>query len=108
MPLVGFLAILLLAAGVYIAAERRRAAQETAAAIALQSPSATWTAAILGDATPVDVDDRVAIVERLGIVGSPWVHVVLEDALADEPEPEVREAIWRVLVTARTDETASP
>ncbi len=104
MPLIGFLAVLLLAASVYVAAERRAAQEAAAAAIALEAPRARWTARILGDVTPIDVEERTAIVVRLGIVGSEWAIATLEAALADEPDARVREAVWQTLVAARTQD----
>ncbi len=106
MPLVGALVLLLLVAAVYVAAERRRLARETAAsAIALRSPSANWTTLILGDTVSLDVRERTAIVRRLGVVASAWAIAVLESALADEPDASVREAIWQTLIIVRTDES---
>lgn len=100
MPLLGVLIVVLLACGVYAIAGRRAApARGESAATPLLRPQASWPARV-GKGEP-SAAERIAIVRRLGIVGSDWCVEVLEAALDDEHDADVRDAIWRALLELR-------
>ncbi len=107
MPIPGIVAVVLLAASVYLATElrRRRSAQE-AVAVALTPPALRWTKEIAGD-DELTAQERIAIVERLGLLANDWSAALLEEALDDEYDAVVREAAWRALLRARADELTS-
>jgi hypothetical protein len=100
MSILGFAAIALLVLSVYLVARRRAPAPVEAIPLSPLRPS--WTLSLGGDVTP-QPQERIALVERLGIVGSAWCVSVLERALEDEHDARVRDAAWRVLIALRTD-----
>lgn len=104
MPLAGILAVIALAICVYAIARRRDSATHVRSdAMPLPAPSVSWTARV--GAESADAAARLAIVQRLGIVGTDWCIEVLEAALDDEPDGVVRDAIWRALLTASCENT---
>ncbi len=107
MPVLGMLAVVLLAASVYVATQlRRRGSAQEAVAVALAPPAVRWTKEIAGD-DALTPQARIAIVERLGLLASDWSVALLEEALDDEYDAGVREAVWRALLRARADEVTS-
>jgi hypothetical protein len=101
MPILGFAAIALLVLSVYLVARRR--APAPVEAIPLPPPRSSWTVNIgASDAIP-QPQERIALVERLGVVGSAWCVDVLERVLEDEHDARVRDAAWRALLALRTE-----
>jgi hypothetical protein len=101
MPILGFAAIALLVLSVYLVARRR--APAPVEAIPLSPPRPSWTASLGGSDVAPQPQERIALVERLGVVGSAWCVSVLERALEDEHDARVRDAAWRTLLALRTE-----
>jgi hypothetical protein len=99
--LLGFVVIIALATAVYAVANRRSPSERPSAA-ALPSPPIVWTKEIsLGAGTS---GERIALVERLKLVGDERSMEILERALSDETDDDVRAVIWRALLELRTHE----
>ncbi|HEY9085654.1 MAG TPA: hypothetical protein VIN40_06930 [Candidatus Tyrphobacter sp.] len=103
MPLIGILVVVLLALAVYLRSSRRPIAIESSGAIPLSPPDLMWTRRVVGDAPVPKAQERIAIVGRLALLGNAWSAGVLEDALADEYDATVRDAIWRALLALRRE-----
>jgi len=58
---------------------------------------ASWPAGVDPRAADCDAGARLALVAALADVASPWASSLLRDALADEPDAIVREAIHAAL-----------
>lgn len=101
MALLGFAIVVLLALAVYAVSTRRPASEEPSVT-ALPSPPALWATAISPDATLPS--ERIALVRRLQLIADARSTEVLERALAEESDDEVRSAIWRALLELRTHE----
>ena len=56
-----------------------------------------WPALIDETLSGADTDQRRDLIERLGMVESPWSRETLSAALADERDPELRSLIERSL-----------
>ena len=104
MPLIGILIVLLLALAVYVRATNRTIAIESSNAIPLRPPELTWTRRVVGDVPPPDARERLAIVSRLALLANAWSIEILEEALGDEYDATVRDAIWRALLAIRASE----
>jgi hypothetical protein len=65
---------------------------DTAATAAPPEPPA-WPALVDPRATGCDVRARLALVEALVTVGAPWSRAILQRALDDERDPDVRSAV---------------
>lgn len=102
MPLLGALAVIVLAAVVYRIA-RQRSAPARSDVIALEAPRASWPERV-GEREQPNASERIAIVQRLAVVGSDWCIEALESALADEQDPAVRDAVWNALLALRAED----
>jgi hypothetical protein len=101
MPLLGFVVVALLAIAVYLTSNRRSRTEEPRA-VALPSPPIAWTKDVAVDsASP---SERIELAGRLRLVGDARSIALLEAALADESNPDVREAVWRALLAIRMRE----
>lgn len=99
-PILGFAVIALLVVSVYLVGRRR--APGSAQATALPTPCVSWTASVGEIDASAQPQERIALLERLGVVGSAWCVDVLERALEDEHDARVRDAAWRTLLALRT------
>ncbi len=100
MPFIGFAVVVILALAVYgVSARRHR--NEQPQLVALDRPPLLWTKEAAADAG--SPRERLALAARLGLVGDGRSIAILEHALADETDAEVRDAIWRALLTLRTN-----
>lgn len=104
MPLLGILVVVLLALVVYLRASPPLPAIESTGAIPLHPPQLTWTKRVVGDAPVPDARERIAIVSRLALLGNAWSADVLEEALTNEYDAAVRDAVWRALLAMRQED----
>jgi len=58
-----------------------------------QTRTPTWPALVDSRATSCDVAARLALVDALATVRTPWADAILHRALDDEPDDGVRDAI---------------
>lgn len=59
--------------------------------------AASWPSRVDSRAADCDVAARIALVEALAAVGGAWASEILGEALAGEPDSDVREAIARAI-----------
>jgi len=59
--------------------------------------TAAWPALVDPRASACDAAARLGLVEALGAVRSPWAEAILRQAMDDEPDPVVRDAVTSVL-----------
>jgi hypothetical protein len=57
----------------------------------------TWPQLVDESLTSANSDLRLDLVERLGIIGQPWCDDILRQAVQQESDSKVREAILRAL-----------
>lgn len=104
MAILGLLAVVALALVVYVRASRRAIRLPSPQTAALHPPALRWTQRVTGKAPLPDARERMAIARRLELLGGAWSATVLEEALADEYDAEVRGAIWHALLAVRRAE----
>lgn len=57
------------------------------------SPQAPWPLRLDDSATALDSPAKIELIERLGLVGSPWCEEILRQADSEEGDPTIRRAI---------------
>ena len=67
----------------------------------IQSPPAPWPLRIDDTAIDLDRDAKIALIERLGLIGAPWCEEILKQADTEEDDSTVRRAIAFALSDCR-------
>lgn len=67
----------------------------------IQSPHAPWPLRIDDTAVDLDTGAKIALIENLGLIGSPWCQEILKQAQSEEDDPTVRRAIAFALADCR-------
>ncbi len=101
-PILGIAVVLSLAGAVVFLTARRVKEQPAALAAMPLPPPASWTVRFREGSA--GARERIAMAERLGVVGDAWSVDALERALETEHDAHVRDAIWYVLLRLRSGE----
>ena len=57
------------------------------------APQVPWPQRLDDSATELTTEEKIELIERLGLVGAPWCEEILKQADTEENDPTVRRAI---------------
>lgn len=67
----------------------------------VQAPQVPWPLRIDDSAVDLDAAAKIALIERMGLIGSPWCQEILKQAETEEDDSTVRRAIAFALADCR-------
>jgi len=84
-------------------ARDRKPAEQPALAERPPAPAkpAMWPCMLDMDAADLPLDDRLALVKRLGLIGDDWCAPILSRAMREESDPRMLDALAEALQASR-------